>query len=132
MNSMFRSWFFRYGIQGAVDRWQGDELARLVMSDVETANDLDALRRQLVRQGQVLEELASIVAVMSRMLADAGQLDPGVLQHRVEAELDARRAPPEAPEPPPATCVQCGRERPGRALSLTAFGPVCAGGCPTT
>lgn len=129
MNSMFRSWFFRYGIQGAVDRWQGDELARLVMSDVETANDLDALRRQLVRQGQVLEELASIVAVMSRMLADAGQLDPSVLQHRVEAELDARRAPP---EPPPGTCVQCGRERAAHALSVTAFGPVCAGGCPTT
>lgn len=129
MNSMFRSWFFKYGIQGGVDRWQGDELEALVMSDVDTANDIEKLRRQVVRQGTVIEELASIVAVMSRMLAESGQLDTKVLQYRVEADLDARRAPP---EPPPGTCVQCGRTRAGRELSTTAFGAVCAGGCPAS
>ena len=129
MSSMFRSWFFKYGIQGAVDRWQGDELAGLVMSDVDTTNDLEALRRQVVRQGQALEELASIVAVMSRMLAESAHLDAKVLQARVEADLDARHAPPEAPS---ATCVHCGRMRAAREFSITPFGAVCARGCPTT
>lgn len=127
MNSMFRTWFFKYGVQGAVDRWQGDEIENLVMSDVDMVNDVAALRRQVVRQGIIIEELASIVAVMSRMLAADGHLDTKTLEYRVEAELDARHAPP---DPPPGTCIQCGRERAGGELAFTAFGPVCEGGCP--
>jgi hypothetical protein len=125
--SMFRSGFYKYMIQGYVDRTQGDELSALVMSDVDTAADIEALRRRVIQQGLAIEELASIVAVMSRMLVDGGQLDAKVLEYRVDAELDARRAPPEAPV---GTCVLCGRERPGNEISRTAYGAVCSGGCP--
>ncbi|MBA3464591.1 MAG: hypothetical protein H0T46_31960 [Deltaproteobacteria bacterium] len=125
--SMFRSGFYKYMIQGYVDRTQGDELAAQVMSDVDTAGDVEALRRRVIQQSLAIEELASVVAVMSRMLIEAGQIDAKVLEYRVDAALDERRAPPEAPV---GTCVLCGRERPGSAISRTAFGAVCSGGCP--
>ena len=124
---MFRSGFYKYMIQGYVDRTQSEELSALVMSDVDTAADVEALRRRVIQQGLAIEELSAIVAVMSRMLVEAGSIDAKVLEYRVDAEIDERRAPPEAPV---GTCVLCGRERPGSEISRTAFGAVCRGGCP--
>jgi hypothetical protein len=123
---MFRSAFYKYMFQGYVDRAQSDELSALVMSDVETAADVEALRRRVIQQGLAIEELASIVAVMSKMLGEAGQIDAKVLESRVGAEIDLRRAPPEARV---GTCVLCGRERRGSEISRTAYGAVCLGGC---
>lgn len=123
---MFRSGFYKYMFQGYVDRTQSEELSALVMSDVDTAADIEAVRRRVIQQGLAIEELASVVAVMARMLTETGQIDAKTLEYRVDAELDARRAPPEAPV---GTCVLCARERPGNEISRTAYGAVCRGGC---
>lgn len=124
--TMLRSSFYRTFFMSENDKMQNASLEALVMSDAETARDLEGLRRRVVEQGLVIEELGTLVQVMSKMLAASGHLDAHVLEHRVDAELDLRRAPPEVPS---ATCMMCGRERPGAEISKTAYGAVCTGGC---
>ena len=126
MSTMFRSQFYKSFFMSVVDQMQGEALEGLVMSEVEFARDVEGLRRRVIDQSLVIEELGAVVAVMSKMLIESGHLDRKVLKYRVDAELDARRAPPEKPS---GTCVLCGRERPGAALSITAYGAVCSGGC---
>ena len=101
----------------------------MVDSDAVVFGELEALRRRTLKQGIQVQELTSIVNVLSRMLAEAGTIDPKVLAYRVEAELDERRAPsPEAKAP--AICVICRATRAGSDVEMTPFGPVCEPSCP--
>jgi len=126
MSLMFRSPFYRMFWMSINDQLQTEALEANLLADAETARDLEGLRRRVIEQGLVIEELGAMVAVMSKMLIASGQLDAQVLEHRVDAELDQRRAPPVKPA---GTCVLCSRQRPGEQLSTTAYGAVCSGGC---
>jgi hypothetical protein len=122
----------RYAFFGWVDGWQSEQIEQLQQStlatDIELLGDLAALRREVVAQSVQLEELATIVTVMSRMLADAGQLDSQVLARRVEAALEERREPPPGRS---AKCVLCGVERPAGTYSTTPYGAACHPSCVT-
>jgi hypothetical protein len=120
----------RYLFFGWVDGWQSEQIEQLrdwsLQNELETAKDLETLRRRTAEQTQQIEELTTIVGVLSRMLAEAGHVDPSVLHHRVDAALEERRAP--AP-PPPVQCMLCGKQRPANEISSTAYGPVCSPSC---
>ena len=128
MATMLRSPFYRQFFTSFNDRQQAEALEALVMSDVDTARDVETLRRCVSQQQVVIDELGALVSVMSKMLVAAGHLDAQVLERRVEAALEERHAP--QPELPPVTCALCGRTRPASSTSNTAYGAVCAGGCP--
>ncbi|MBL9014154.1 MAG: hypothetical protein JNL83_08255 [Myxococcales bacterium] len=98
----------------------------MIASDVESANDLDKLQRRVAKQARQLEELSATVAVLLRMLGEAKHVDLEILEHRIDAEVELRRAPP---DPVPGTCALCGRDRKGEQLSKTAYGLACTPSC---
>ncbi len=125
---MFRSPFYRMFWMSINDQLQTEALEANLLADAETARDVEGLRCRVIEQGMAIEELGAMIAVMSKMLIASGQLDPAILEHRVDAELDLRRTPSTTPKPA-GTCVLCSRQRPGEQLSTTAYGAVCSGGC---
>ena len=111
--------------------------------DIEqTADQVQALEDQLTRSGMAMvslhtqiAELSATVSVLLKMLGEAGQVDMKVLRYRVEAELDAHRAPASEPEPAVTmpteiTCAKCHRKVPPQQTIMTAFGAICDPGCP--
>ncbi|MFN0245769.1 MAG: hypothetical protein ACKV2T_02605 [Kofleriaceae bacterium] len=128
---------------GIFDYWfdnewkQRDDINDLAGQAGAAAYGVEMLQHQLGQLRPMLFELSATVAVLVKMLAEAGQVDPKVIQHRVDAELEARRTwrpPPAQPSPPaplPAIrCTRCGRDvAPARTI-MTADGAVCDPACP--
>jgi uncharacterized coiled-coil protein SlyX len=99
---------------------------QLISNDVETSDDIQRLQRRAATQSRQIEELSAALAVLMRMLGEAKQLDLEILDHRVDAELELRRAPAEQP---PGICTHCGKQRPGERLSNSPYGLVCTPKC---
>lgn len=78
---------------------QRDDINDLAAESGATAYGVEILQQQVAQLRPMVFELSATVAVLVKMLAEAGQLDTKVLQYRVEAELEERRHPK---PPPPA------------------------------
>jgi hypothetical protein len=126
---------------GIFDYWfdsewkQRDDINELQGTAGAAAFVADHAQRQLAQLRPMVFELSATVAVLVKMLAEAGQVDPKVIQYRVEAELEARRnwRPPPAPpaQPLPAIrCTRCGRDVAPERTIMTADGAVCDPVCP--
>ena len=126
---------------GIFDYWfdsewrQRDDINSLLGTSEAAAYGVDILQNQMAQIRPMIVELSATVAVLTKMLAEAGLLDPKVVQYRVQAELDERRNPPPPPRRaaeviPPLRCSNCLREvRPERTI-MTENGPVCDPVCP--
>ena len=106
---------------------QRDDIDAATEGLQQTGSELGRLQNQLQALRPQIEELSATVAVLMKMLTDAGQLDPDVLQYRVEAMMDERRA--QASEAREPRCSRCLRPiDPARAM-MTPNGlvhePVC-------
>ena len=99
---------------------------QLIGHDVETSDQLEQLKRRVAMQSRQIEELSTALAILLRTLGEAKQLDLEVLDHRVDAELELRRTPPEQP---PGICTLCSKQRPGERLSNSPYGLVCTPSC---
>ncbi len=121
---------------GIFDYWfdsewkQRDDINDLQGAAGAAAYSAEMAQQQLAQLRPLVFELSATVAVLVKMLAEAGHLDPKVLQYRIEAELDARRnwrpPPPPPPQPiPPIKCSRCLREVPPERTIMTADGAVC-------
>ncbi len=117
MLELFDYWF-------DTDWKQRDDINELMGTAGVAAFNAEMAQRQLAQLRPLVFELSATVAVLTKMLAEAGQLDPKVLQYRIEAEIDARRNwKPEAQ--PTIKCSRCLREVvPARTL-MTGDGAVC-------
>lgn len=126
---------------GLFDYWfdsewkQRDDINELQGTAGAAAYSAEMAQQHLAQLRPLVFELSATVAVLVKMLAEAGQLDPKVLQYRIEAELEARRNWRPAPPPPPSPipnikCVRCGREVPPSTTIMTADGAVCDPVCP--
>jgi hypothetical protein len=112
---------------------QRDDINDLAAESGATAFSVDALQRQVAQLRPMVYELSATVAVLVKMLAEAGQLDPTVVQYRVEAELEERRnpapRPPQAPDAPDAPrmihCSKCLRMVHAERTIMTANGAIC-------
>jgi len=106
---------------------QRDDIDAATESLQQTGSEVVRLQKQLLALAPQVEELSATVAVLMKLLADAGQLDTDVLQYRVEAMLEERRA--QAAEVGPLRCVRC--QQPidlARAMMTPnglVHGPVC-------
>jgi hypothetical protein len=126
---------------GIFDYWfdsewrQRDDINDLAGTAGAAAYGVEVLQEQLRQLRPLVFELSATVAVLVKMLAEAGQVDPKVIQYRVEAELEARRnwrpPPPPPPSPiPPIRCTRCGRDVLPERTIMTADGAVCDPVCP--
>ena len=127
MGGLFDYWFD--------SEWrQRDDINGLAASAGATAYSVEHLQSQLYQLRPMVFELSATVAVLVKMLAEAGQVDPKVIQYRVEAELEERRKPVPFVAPPPEVlpmirCTRCMREvEPSRTI-MTADGAVCDPTC---
>lgn len=126
--------------RGIFDYWfdsewrQRDDINDLAAESGATAYSVDILQQQVAQLRPMVFELSATVAVLVKMLAEAGNLDPKVVQYRVEAELEERRHPKPAPPPPPEAprvirCIRCLREVPAERTIMTGNGAMCDPAC---
>jgi hypothetical protein len=95
------------------------------------ATDVAGLSAQVEKlQGQ-LHDLSMTVAVLLKMLGEAGTVDPKIVRYRVEAEieeLEARReeaAKNHQGSTVPVTCAKCGASVPANRTTITERGTIC-------
>jgi hypothetical protein len=124
-----------------------NELRDLEWSTSSNVASIGAYTAQLRRQ---VHDLSMTVAILVKMLEEAGQIDAKTLRYRVEAEIEAMAAAeaqsraggpnslnelpqtgptaqPERPEPLTTlvSCVHCGAEVPANETTITERGTVC-------
>jgi formylmethanofuran dehydrogenase subunit E len=95
-------------------RFYGD----LALSNVEQ------LRTQVLSQRDQIRDLSVAVAVLVKMLAEAGTVDDKVLRYRVEAELE-ERLEASRPENRTTTCIRCKQQVAAARTQVTDDGTVC-------
>jgi hypothetical protein len=86
--------------------------------------DLDQLRDVVGRQRRELFELKATVAMLMRLLDEAGVVPAATLRARVDAEL-AGLAEAARPEHRQVQCIRCRRTVPAIQTELTEDGPLC-------
>lgn len=125
---------------GLFDYWfdsewkQRDDINELQGTAGAAAYGVEVLSQQLAQLRPLVFELSATVAVLVKMLAESGQVDPKVIQYRVQAELEARRnwrppPPPPAAPLPAIRCTRCGRDVLPERTIMTADGAVCDPTC---
>ncbi len=90
---------------------QRSDINDLAAETGAAAYGVEVLQQQMVNLRPMVHELSATVAVLLRMLAEAGHIDPTVIKYRVEAELEERRnwRPPPAAPPAPIPRGACER-----------------------
>lgn len=127
MAGIFEYWFD--------NEWkQRDDINELQGTAGAAAYGVEVLQAQVAQLRPLVFEMSATVAVLVKMLAEAGHLDPNVLQSRIKAEIEERRnwrppPPPPAGPLPNITCTRCGRERRPEDTLMTADGAVCDPRC---
>jgi hypothetical protein len=107
------------------DYRQRSDINDLRRQESVVATDVAGLSQQIAALRKQVHDLSMTVAVMMKMLGEAGQLDPKIVRYRVEAELEAAE---EATHKAPTAMVKCDRCKasvPANLTTLTETGQVC-------
>ncbi|WP_434424554.1 hypothetical protein [Nannocystis pusilla] len=123
-----------------------DEIDRLQSHNSFTAQQVEALRRQVDSQRSEIGQLKAALQAVCDLLVDLHLVEEEALGYRIDAAVAeaaaaeaARAAPPAAPPASPfgppspapslvaseARCSRCRREVPARDITFTDRGPVC-------
>jgi len=86
------------------------------------------LRKQLARQQEEIRTLRTVLAVLGRVLEEAGVVDAKVLDYRIEAAIEeAREQSRERQARETKMCVGCSLDFPVGRLNVTEYGDMCDG-----
>ncbi len=86
------------------------------------------LRKQLARQQEEIRTLRTVIAVLGRVLEEAGVVDTKVLDYRIEAAIEeAREQARESRVRQTKMCVGCSLDFPVGQLNVTEYGDMCDG-----
>jgi hypothetical protein len=121
--AMARS-FFKYWMD--TDYRQRDDIDQLAFETEVVSDSVVRVTKQVAGLRTQVQELSAAVAVLLRMLAEKGELDPAELERRVDAEIAVRCAP--KPQPP-VVCIRCKKSVPANTTMITGDGVVCDPSC---
>jgi hypothetical protein len=114
-----------------LDHWldsdykQRDDIDEAKFQAELARTDIEQMRDVAGRQRRELHELKTTVAMLMRLLDEAGVVPAATLRARVDAELTAQ-VTAARPENRTVQCIRCRRSVPAIQTELTGDGPLCA------